>query len=761
QEGDSRSVTLTEAGYDYVAIMLFGASEDNPTIPVRELVDYPELLGMADNALKAHHVYVKDSDTDEEIEVVAGTQRYRVNKSEVLTVAAGRTQEGRRFKDGIHEALEAKEHNEEVLAKKKPVVEVQNPSMSVASISLQSFYDNYQILSGLTGTAQGIQQELKDTYALDTLIIPTNKPNIRKDLPDLIFKTNAQRNKAVASEVLKEHQNGMPILIGAAGVNESADLAQMIQQEFSQSSNAVVVDSEQGLIELASKILKRSVNQGNLQEALVEIKKKGDFGQQIPVFVLNDTTKRLEKEIVFLAGLKGAITVATDMAGRGTDIKLVEIARMIDGLNIMGTEYPESERTEYQFRGRSGRQGQPGKTRYYIDLESDLFSGMGSGVAEKLANQISDNGTEIIGSIKSKITILRGKRTGNSYKQREELNKDDETLSKFRNYIYEIVDALIDENTDIELSEILSLIFGDQLDSEVLKAQLEAISNKVTETELREKIVELVTTNWTNFINSLEDLARNRNVLGLGLKKDENTLRAIFKKQSAEIFEEMLEDVRQNVRGALILPLMTENDMDVLGAEAGQRFSEEQPKSSIFDVLNPLAIAQRIKNKLDIKTEKTTPGLMERFSKWLFGQERGTSHRLRSFFGTGFYAFTTVFGIFSGLFTAGESGAADLSANSPAMLMQYTRDGFSWENNSRNQIVSQLSNEKFGKLIAAKMESAEFLARHKGVAEAELMKLAQLEVLKEISFKAARGENILSVIEAPVEEKAVVQKEAL
>ena len=277
---------------------------------IENLAD-PENLEIQHNiilALRAHNLMHRDQD-------------YVVKDDEILIVDefTGRIMPGRRYSDGLHQAIEAKEH-----------VKVKRESKTLATITFQNFFNKYDKKGGMTGTALTEEKEFRDIYAMDVVEIPTNRPVLRKDLEDAVYMTKKEKFNAVVEAVKEAHAKQQPVLVGTITIETS---------------------------ELISKMLRR---------------------EGIPHNVLNAKFHELEAEIVAQAGQAGAVTIATNMAGRGTDIKLDDVAREAGGLKIIGTERHESRRIDNQLRGRSGRQGDPGESRFYISLEDDLMRLFGS-----------------------------------------------------------------------------------------------------------------------------------------------------------------------------------------------------------------------------------------------------------------------------------------------------------------------------------------------------------------------------------------------
>ena len=337
---------------------------------IENLAD-PENLEIQHNiilALRANYLMFRDKD-------------YVVKDDEVLIVDefTGRIMPGRRYSDGLHQAIEAKEH-----------VNVRRESKTLATITFQNFFNKFRKKSGMTGTALTEEKEFRNTYGMDAIAIPTNKPVARIDHEDAVYKTKKEKFKAVVEEVEEAHEKGQPVLVGTITIETS---------------------------EMLSKMLNR----------------KG-----IPHKVLNAKYHELEAEIVADAGIHGAVTIATNMPGRGTDIKLDEESRALGGLRIIGTERHEARRIDNQLRGRSGRQGDPGESRFYISLEDDLMRLFGS---ERLMGMFTALGVPEGEQIEHKmlsnaIEKAQMKIENNNYGIRENLLKYDEVNNEQREIIY-------------------------------------------------------------------------------------------------------------------------------------------------------------------------------------------------------------------------------------------------------------------------------------------------------------------------------------
>ena len=331
----------------------------------------PENLEIQHNiilALRAHNLMFRDQD-------------YVVKDDEVLIVDefTGRIMPGRRYSDGLHQAIEAKEH-----------VKVKRESKTLATITFQNLFNKYEKKSGMTGTALTEEKEFREIYGMDVVEIPTNKPVIRQDLDDAVYKTQKEKYRAVCDAVEEAHAKGQPVLVGTITIEVS---------------------------ELLSGMLKRRSVQHN---------------------VLNAKFHEMEAEIVAQAGQHGAVTIATNMAGRGTDIKLDDAARKAGGLKIIGTERHESRRIDNQLRGRAGRQGDPGESRFYISLEDDLMRLFGSERLMSVFNALGvEDGEQIEHKmLSSAIEKAQEKIENNNFGIRKNLLEYDQVMNEQREIIY-------------------------------------------------------------------------------------------------------------------------------------------------------------------------------------------------------------------------------------------------------------------------------------------------------------------------------------
>ena len=365
---------------------------------IENLAD-PENLEIQHNiilALRANNLMFRDKD-------------YVVKDDEILIVDefTGRIMPGRRYSDGLHQAIEAKEH-----------VNVRRESKTLATITFQNFFNKFHKKAGMTGTALTEEKEFRNTYAMDAIAIPTNRPIARIDHEDAVYKTKREKFNAVVDEVAAAHEKGQPVLVGTITIETSEMLSKML-------------------------------------------KKRG-----IPHKVLNAKYHELEAEIVADAGVHGAVTIATNMAGRGTDIKLDEESRALGGLKIIGTERHESRRIDNQLRGRSGRQGDPGESRFYISLEDDLMRLFGSERLMKMFEALGvPDGEQIEHKMLSNaIEKAQMKIENNNYGIRENLLRYDEVNNEQREIIY---------------AERRKVLDGDNMRDVVLKMITDIVENAV------------------------------------------------------------------------------------------------------------------------------------------------------------------------------------------------------------------------------------------------------------------------------------------
>ena len=373
----SKSISLTDEGIN--------KAEQTFRLPNLYDVDNSALVHHIDQALRANYIMIRDID-------------YVVDEGQVKIVDGftGRIMEGRRYSDGLHQAIEAKEG-----------VEVENESKTMATITYQNFFRMYRKLSGMTGTAKTEEEEFREIYNMNVITIPTNRPVQRIDAHDVIYPSLKSKFKAVVRDIKERHEKGQPILVGTVAVETSELISQMLYQEG------------------------------------------------IPHEVLNAKNHFKEAEIVMMAGQRGAVTIATNMAGRGTDIKLGKGVKELGGLCVIGTERHESRRIDNQLRGRSGRQGDPGATQFYLSLEDDLMKRFGGermqAIWERL--NIDENGDDnfIQSKMLSRQVESSQKRVeGNNYDTRKNVLQYDEVMREQREIIYSQRLQIINEENSLE-----------------------------------------------------------------------------------------------------------------------------------------------------------------------------------------------------------------------------------------------------------------------------------------------------------------------
>jgi len=511
-----RVVLLTEEGLKK-AEELFGV--DNLYTPENAI-----LAHHLDQALKANYLFQNGKD-------------YIVRNGEVLIVDefTGRIAEGRRFSEGLHQALEAKEG-----------VAIQEESQTFAEITYQNYFRLYEKLAGMTGTAQTEATEFLEIYGLEVISIPTNKPVIRKDLNDLVYKTVEEKFEAVVKKVKELHQKGQPVLIGTTSVEKSEYLSNLLKKEG------------------------------------------------IPHTVLNAKHHEKEAEIIAKAGVKGAVTVATNMAGRGVDIKIDEEVKKLGGLYIIGTERHESRRIDNQLRGRAGRQGDPGVSQFYLSLEDDLLRIFGS---DRIKNIMDKLGIERGEHIDSKIvtrSIEKAQKKVESmhFEARKHILKYDDVANEQRKVIYKFRDQLLNPEYDIEakidevlpefveyilrVSEIFEHLLKEEIDTSKLKAHLKEYTGidfdenelKKDYEELKEFLVKKIKENIDNrfkdvpqeekrrifrqiFLQVLDEAWRDHLYMmdilktGIGLRGyNQKDPLVEYKKESYELFQELIERIK-------------------------------------------------------------------------------------------------------------------------------------------------------------------------------------------------------------------------
>ena len=387
---ESKTVALTDAGIQkaekYFNLKNLYDPENTP------------LTHHLDQALRANYIMHLDKD-------------YVVSDGEVLIVDSftGRVMQGRRFSDGLHQAIEAKEG-----------VEIQEENKTMANITYQNLFRMYNKLAGMTGTAKTEQEEFREIYNMETISIPTNKPVIRKDEPDLLYPTLESKFAAVVKRIKRLHEKGQPILVGTVAVETSEYLSHLLDQEH------------------------------------------------IPHVVLNAKNHAKEADIIKNAGQKGAVTIATNMAGRGTDIKLGPGVRELGGLAVIGTERHESRRIDNQLRGRSGRQGDPGLSQFYLSLEDDLMKRFGGDRIKNFLQRMKvDDEDAVIKSrfLTRQVESAQKRVEGNNYDSRKNVLQYDDVMREQREIIYKERQQNITE--DKSLKWVLMPIFKRTIQREV------------------------------------------------------------------------------------------------------------------------------------------------------------------------------------------------------------------------------------------------------------------------------------------------------
>ena len=377
----SRSVSLTDEG----------VARAEKLLSVENLFEHRniEVLHHLNQALKAHALFSRDTD-------------YIVQNGKVVIVDefTGRLMPGRRYSEGLHQALEAKEN-----------VAIENENQTLASVTFQNYFRMYEKLCGMTGTAETEAAEFKKIYGLDVVVIPTNKPMIRDDRADVIYKTRKEKFEAAIDEIVELNKKGQPVLVGTISIDVSEKFSEML-------------------------------------------KRKG-----VKHTVLNAKYHRQEAEIVALAGQKGSVTISTNMAGRGTDIVLGEGVKELGGLHILGTERHESRRIDNQLRGRSGRQGDPGSSRYYLSLEDDLLRIFGGERISYIMDKLGmEEGEPIEHRLISRaIENAQRKVEGHNFEIRKHLLEYDDVMNQQREVIYQIRrDILKGENLEAFVTDTVN-----------------------------------------------------------------------------------------------------------------------------------------------------------------------------------------------------------------------------------------------------------------------------------------------------------------
>ncbi|GAA9752713.1 preprotein translocase subunit SecA [Helicobacter pylori] len=548
----NRTILITEEGIKK-AENLFGV--DN-----LYKIENAALSHHLDQALKANYLFFIDKD-------------YIVANNEVVIVDefTGRLSEGRRFSEGLHQALEAKEG-----------VSIKEESQTLADITFQNYFRMFSKLAGMTGTAQTEATEFLEIYNLEVVSIPTNLAIKRKDLNDLIYKSEKEKFDAVILKIKELHDKGQPVLVGTASIEKSETLHALLKKE------------------------------------------------RIPHTVLNAKQHTKEAEIIKDAGLKGAVTIATNMAGRGVDIKLTDEIKELGGLYIIGTERHESRRIDNQLRGRSGRQGDPGTSQFYLSLEDNLLRIFGSdrikGVMEKLGLK---DGEHIESKLVTRAVENAQKKVENlHFESRKHLLEYDDVANEQRKSVYKFRDELLDANYDISAKiaenreyalkqifsklkafdnqnlskeELLGLknILKEDFNAHVTLEDLEKASPienfvaeklksdyenkmKVLDSEQRSRIerivyLQILDNAWREHLYTMDNLKTGINLRGYNQKDP----LVEYKKESYNLFLELIEDIKMEAIKTFS-KIQFENEQDSSDAERYlDNFSEEREHESV------------------------------------------------------------------------------------------------------------------------------------------------------------------------------------
>ncbi|MHC5268131.1 preprotein translocase subunit SecA [Enterococcus sp. LJL98] len=537
----SKTITLTEAGIE----------KAEETFSLENLYDIENtaLTHHLDQSLRANYIMLRDID-------------YVIQEGKVLIVDqfTGRIMDGRRYSDGLHQAIEAKEH-----------VEIEDETKTMATITFQNFFRMYKKLSGMTGTAKTEEEEFREIYNIQVIQIPTNRPVVRDDRADLLYPTLESKFKAVVQDIKERYRKGQPVLVGTVAVETSEYLSELLNQE------------------------------------------------KVPHEVLNAKNHFKEAEIILNAGQKGAITIATNMAGRGTDIKLGLGVAELGGLAVVGTERHESRRIDNQLRGRSGRQGDPGVSQFYLSLEDDLMKRFGSERIKAFLDRmnIEEEDAVIQSKMLTKQVESAQKRVeGNNYDTRKNVLQYDDVMREQREVIYRqrqqvimeeenlseqlmgmverTINRMVDGHVQLENNEVnyegiidfagsvlvhedaISLADLEGKDSAALKAYLltlaqEKFDEKVSHLNSPEQLLEfekvvilrVVDTKWTDHIDAMDQL---RQSIGLRAYGQNNPL-VEYQTEGYEMFEAMVgaieyevtrlfmkAEIRQNVQREQVAP---------------------------------------------------------------------------------------------------------------------------------------------------------------------------------------------------------------
>ncbi|GAB6192248.1 preprotein translocase subunit SecA [Desulfocastanea catecholica] len=569
----SRQVSLTEEGVALGEKLLEVENLYDPTSI--------EKLHHLNQGLKAHVIFKKDVD-------------YIVRNDQVIIVDefTGRTMEGRRYSDGLHQALEAKER-----------VKIEQENQTLASITFQNYFRMYEKLAGMTGTADTEAPEFKKIYNLDVVVMPTNQPMVRIDYADVIYKNEAAKYRAVVKEIAELHKIGRPVLVGTISIDVSEKISTMLKKNK--------VEHE----------------------------------------VLNAKHHEREAEIIAGAGQLGKVTIATNMAGRGTDIKLGPGVVEVGGLHILGTSRHESRRIDNQLRGRSGRQGDPGSSRFYLSLEDDLLRIFGSGRITGIMDKLGMEEDEPIehNMISRAIENAQRKVEGHNFDIRKHLLEYDDVMNKQREVIYrqrrdvlekDDVSQVVQDMIEDLVDEVTGEFCQDRLDSaewdwpgfttrmgelfhhvpewpeeELVGLKRESFTEKTldfvrqaykTQDEINgvktqrhiEKLIllQVVDSHWKDHLLSMDYLKEGIGLRGYGQKNPLNE----YKREGYEMFGRMVETVKSQVVSSLMrVRVVREDDVERMEEERRKRHEQEQLRMNKMAAGQEPELAQPVRREGD------------------------------------------------------------------------------------------------------------------------------------------------------------------
>ncbi|OGH00224.1 MAG: preprotein translocase subunit SecA [Candidatus Lambdaproteobacteria bacterium RIFOXYD1_FULL_56_27] len=561
-EEKSRNIQLTEQGVEKMEKRL------GEVVKGGNLYDFEniEVLHHVTQALKAHYVFKRDVD-------------YVVSTGKVLIVDefTGRLMEGRRFSDGLHQALEAKEG-----------VKIERENQTLASITFQNYFRKYEKLAGMTGTAETEEAEFQKIYNLGVVVVPTNRALARIDLADVIYKSKAAKDRAVVNQIKELHQKGQPVLVGTVSVESSEALS-------------------------------------------AHLKKAG-----VPHQVLNAKYHEQEAQIIAQAGHQGAVTIATNMAGRGTDIQIKPEVAQLGGLFILGTERHESRRIDNQLRGRSGRQGDPGASRFILSLEDDLLRVFGGERIANLMTRLKVDEDEAIEHVLISRAIENSQKKVEAYnfEVRKHLLEYDDVMNRQREIIYkqrrriigeegeEVFLDMIEDTCDALVHEYCNERHADQWNLDGLKAELASnfsapirwstASDSPSQEELfeavqaevlvrlsekkqefgpfysevqRQLLLEITDTRWKDHLLSMDHLKEGIGMRGYAQK---NPLTE-YKREGFELFADMMERINRDAVKALFhIAVVHEPPPEIERAPQPMQMIHESPSAPVHAPRGPM-----------------------------------------------------------------------------------------------------------------------------------------------------------------------------